>query len=184
MLINDFCIYGDAVRSGEIYRLLTGIFLHANILHLAFNCYALYILGTQLESFMGKIKYLFIYLFSGLTGALFSIIFSKGAASIGASGAIFGIMGSLVYIGYHYRVYLGNVIKSQIIPVIILNLFIGFISSGIDNFAHIGGLIGGALITMALGVKYKSSTFEKINGWVLSLIFLAFSIYMAFIYVV
>lgn len=183
-IINNFCIYGDAVRNGELYRLLTGIFLHANILHLAFNCYALYILGTQLESFMGKIKYLLIYLFSGLTGALFSIIFSKGAASIGASGAIFGIMGSLVYFGYHYRVYLGNVIKSQIIPVIILNLFIGFISSGIDNFAHIGGLIGGALITMALGVKYKSSTFEKINGWILSLIFLAFSIYMAFVYVV
>lgn len=183
-LINDFCIYAPAIKSGELYRLFTGIFLHGNLLHLAFNCYALYILGMQLESFMGKIKYLIIYLFSGLTGALFSMIFSNYSASIGASGAIFGIMGAIVYFGYHYRVYLGNVIKSQIIPVIVLNLAIGFLSSGIDNFAHIGGLIGGFLITMGLGIKYKSSTSQKINGWVLSIIFLAFTLYMAFFYTV
>ena len=183
-LINDFCIYAPAIKSGELYRLFTGIFLHGNLLHLAFNCYALYILGMQLESFMGKIKYLIIYLFSGLMGALFSMIFSNYSASIGASGAIFGIMGAIVYFGYHYRVYLGNVIKSQIIPVIVLNLAIGFLSSGIDNFAHIGGLIGGFLITMGLGIKYKSSTSQKINGWVLSIIFLAFTLYMAFFYTV
>ena len=183
-LINDFCIYAPAIKSGELYRLFTGIFLHGNLLHLAFNCYALYILGMQLESFMGKVKYLIIYLFAGLTGALFSMIFSNYSASIGASGAIFGVMGAIVYFGYHYRVYLGNVIKSQIIPVIVLNLAIGFLSSGIDNFAHIGGLIGGFLITMGLGIKYKSSTSQKINGWVLSIIFLAFTLYMAFFYTV
>ena len=183
-LINDFCIYAPAIKSGELYRLFTGIFLHGNLLHLAFNCYALYILGMQLESFMGKVKSLIIYLFAGLTGALFSMIFSNYSASIGASGAIFGIMGAIVYFGYHYRVYLGNVIKSQIIPVIVLNLAIGFLSSGIDNFAHIGGLIGGFLITMGLGIKYKSSTSQKINGWVLSIIFLAFTLYMAFFYTV
>lgn len=183
-IINDFCIYAPAIKSGELYRLFTGIFLHGNLLHLAFNCYALYILGMQLESFMGKVKYLIIYLFSGLMGALFSMIFNNYSASIGASGAIFGIMGAIVYFGYHYRVYLGNVIKSQIIPVIVLNLAIGFLSSGIDNFAHIGGLIGGFLITMGLGIKYKSSTSQKINGWVLSIIFLAFTLYMAFFYTV
>ena len=183
-IINDFCIYAPAIKSGELYRLFTGIFLHGNLLHLAFNCYALYILGMQLESFMGKVKYLIIYLFSGLMGALFSMIFNNYSASIGASGAIFGIMGAIVYFGYHYRVYLGNVIKSQIIPVIVLNLAIGFLSSGIDNFAHIGGLIGGLLITMGLGIKYKSSTSQKINGWVLSIIFLAFTLYMAFFYTV
>ena len=112
------------------------------------------------------------------------MIFNNYSASIGASGAIFGIMGAIVYFGYHYRVYLGNVIKSQIIPVIVLNLAIGFLSSGIDNFAHIGGLIGGFLITMGLGIKYKSSTSQKINGWVLSIIFLAFTLYMAFFYTV
>jgi membrane associated rhomboid family serine protease len=180
-IIENFCIYGPYIRQGEYYRLLTGTFLHGNILHLLFNCYALYIIGSQLESFLGKWKYTIIYLFSALAGSLFSMIFTKGA-SIGASGAIFGLMGSLVYFGYHYRVYLGNVIKTQIIPLIILNLALGFMMAGIDNFAHIGGLIGGTLITIALGVKDKSTTFERVNGWIITLIFLGFSLYMAFIY--
>ena len=107
---------------------------------------------------------------------------SPNALSIGASGAIFGLMGSMVYFGFHYRVFLGNVIKSQIIPLIVLNLVIGFLSNGIDNAAHVGGLVGGMLSTMALGIKYKSTTSEKVNGIIVSLIFLAFSIYMAFIY--
>ena len=179
--LDEFCIYGPLVKMGQYYRLLTGIFLHGGIIHLLVNCYSLYVIGTQLESFLGKTKFLIVYLFSGLTGSLFSVIFTNGA-SVGASGAIFGLLGSLVYFGYHYRVYLGNVIKSQIIPLIILNLGIGFMFSGIDNFAHIGGLIGGSLITVGLGVKYKSSTFEKVNGIIISLIFLAFCIYMALFY--
>lgn len=182
-VLNNFCIYAPSIKSGQYYRLITGIFLHGNIIHLALNCYSLYVIGTQLESFLGKVKYLIVYLFSGLSGALFSMMFNHNAASIGASGAIFGLLGSLLYFGYHYRVYLGNVLKSQIIPLILINLGIGFLSSGIDNFAHIGGLIGGAVITMGLGIKYKSSTFEKLNGYIVSFIFLAFSIYMAFIYV-
>lgn len=181
-LIEKFCIFAPFIRSGEYYRLFTGAFLHANILHLGFNCYALYVIGTQLESYLGKARYIVIYLFSALTGALFSMIFGGNAASIGASGAIFGLMGSIVYFGYHYRVFLGNVVKSQIIPLILINLLIGFMSNGIDNAAHIGGLIGGLLMTMALGIKYKSSTSEKVNGWILTFIFLVFSIYMAFVY--
>lgn len=180
-LISMFCVHGPSIRAGQYYRLITGIFLHANIFHLLFNCYALYVIGSQLESFMGKAKYTIIYLFSGLVGALFSMTFGGSYASIGASGAIFGLMGSLLYFGYFYRVYLGNVIKSQIIPLILLNLIMGFAIAGIDNFAHIGGLIGGALITVALGVKDKSSTFEKVNGWIVTFIFLAFTYYMAFV---
>ena len=90
-------------------------------------------------------------------------------------------MGSLLYFGYHHRVYLGNVITSQIIPLIVLNLIVGFASGGqIDNFAHIGGLIGGILFTMALGVKYKSSRSEMINGWLISLIFITFLVLISF----
>ncbi len=183
-IIEQFCIHGPSIRAGQYYRLITGIFLHGNLLHLTFNCYALYVIGGQLESFLGKVKFLIIYLIGGLSGALFSMIFGGNYASIGASGAIFGLMGSLVYFGYHYRVYLGNVIKSQIIPLIITNLLLGYLMSGIDNSAHIGGLIGGAIITVALGIKDKSSTFEKINGWIITAIFLVFAIYMAFIYVI
>ncbi len=180
-LIAMFCIHGPSIRAGQIYRLLTGIFLHGGIMHLAFNCYALYVIGSQLESLMGKFKYIIIYLFSGITGALFSMTFGGSYASIGASGAIFGLMGSLLYFGYHYRVFLGNVVKSQILPLIVINLVLGFMMSGVDNFAHIGGLIGGALVTVALGVKEKSSLFEMINGWIVTIIFLIFTYYMAFV---
>lgn len=183
-ILEMFCVHGPSIRAGQYYRLLTGMFLHGNIFHLAFNCYALYVIGAQLESYLGKFKYIIIYLFSGMMGALFSMTFGGYTSSIGASGAIFGLMGSLVYFGYHYRVFLGNVVKSQIIPLIVINLIIGFTMSGIDNFAHIGGLIGGALITVALGVKDKSTTFEKVNGWIVTGIFLAFCIYMAFVYAV
>lgn len=181
-LIANFSVWGPAIREGQTYRLLTGIFLHGGFVHLLFNCYALYVIGSQVENFLGRIKFLIIYLVAGVSGALFSMIFGN-YASVGASGAIFGLMGALVHFGYHYRVYLGNVVKSQIIPLILLNLFLGFMMSGVDNFAHIGGLIGGSLMAIALGVKDKSSWFERINGWIITGIFLAFSIYMAFIYI-
>ena len=181
-LINSFCIHPSSIRLGEYYRLLTGTFLHANIIHLLFNCYALYVIGTQLESYLGKIKYLIVYLFSGLCGALLSMAFLKDSASIGASGAIFGLMGSLLYFGYYYRVYLGTALKSQIIPLIGVNIFLGFMLSNVDVAGHIGGLIGGYLITMGVGLKYKSSNFEKVNGIIVSLLYLAFLIGMAFIY--
>lgn len=181
-LINNYSIWGPAVRDGQYYRLLTGIFLHGGFFHLLFNCYALYVIGSQVENFLGRFKFLIIYLAAGISGALFSTIFGGNYASIGASGAIFGLMGALVYFGYHYRVYLGNVIKSQIIPLIVINLVLGFCVSGIDNFAHIGGLIGGTLTSIALGVKDKSSWFEQANGWIITAIYFAFAIYMAFVY--
>jgi len=183
-LINNYSVWGPAIREGQVYRLFTGMFLHGGLVHLLFNCYALYVIGSQVESFLGKFKFLVIYLVAGISGALFSMIFGGNYASIGASGAIFGLMGALVYFGYHYRVYLGNVVKSQIIPLIVLNLVLGFFMTGIDNFAHIGGLIGGTLMSIALGVKDKSSWFERINGWIITAIFLAFAVYMAFIYTV
>ncbi len=181
-IINDYCIHGPSIRAGQYYRLLTGTILHGGFFHLLFNCYALYVIGSQIENFLGKIKYPIIYIFSALIGALFSMTFNASAASIGASGAIFGLMGALVYFGYYYRVYLGNVVKSQILPLIALNLGLGFIMSGVDNFAHIGGLIGGAMMTMALGVKDKTTTFEKVNGWVIVTIFTLFIGYLAFVY--
>ena len=169
--------YGPLVEAGQWWRLITSSFLHIGILHLICNMYCLYIVGPQLESFFGKVKFLFIYLISGIIGSLFSVLFTD-SISAGASGAIFGLFGALLYFGYHYRVYLGSVIKSQLIPLIVLNLMIGFMSSGIDNSAHIGGLIGGALSSIAVGVKYKSTNFEKINGWIVLGILLGFLGYM------
>ena len=168
------------VNFNQYYRLFTGMFLHAGILHLLFNMYALYIIGMQLESFLGKAKYLIVYLLSGIGASMLSIFFSN-SFSVGASGAIFGLMGALLYFGYHYRVYLDSVVKSQIIPLIVLNLILGFTLSGIDNWAHIGGLVSGILATMAVGVKYKSTKFEMINGIILYLIYIGFIGYMVFV---
>ena len=171
--------YPALVRGGEYFRLIRSAFLHIGFLHLIFNNYALYVIGSQLESFLGKFKFLVVYLVSALCGSLMSMLFTDGI-SAGASGAIFGLLGSILYFGYNYRVYLGSVLKSQIIPLIILNLAIGFLTPGIDNAAHIGGLLGGLGITMALGLKYKTTRFEKNNGWIIMFIYLGFLIYMAF----
>lgn len=182
LMIDRFALYGPLViKSHQYYRLITSAFLHVNLFHMIFNCYSLYVIGSQMESFLGKTKYIIVYLFSALAGSLLSIVLNKNGVSIGASGAIFGLLGSMIYFGYHYRVFLGTVIKNQIIPLIVMNLAIGFIfSSRINNFAHIGGMIGGALITMALGVKYKSTTSEKVNGCVMCFIFIAFLFILAF----
>lgn len=181
---NNILWYGanipDLIRKGDIYRLLSSVFIHANLMHLFCNMYALYVIGPQLESYLGRFKYLAVYLISGVTGNLLSMAFSS-SVSVGASGAIFGLFGSLLYFGYHYRVYLGTILKSQLIPLIILNLVIGFMIPNIDNAAHIGGLIGGILMTIALGVKYKSSNFEKINGIIVMLIYTIFLSYIAFV---
>ena len=87
-IIDQYCVHGPSIRAGQYYRLFTGIFLHGSLTNLFFNCYSLYVIGAQIENFLGKIKYPIIYLFSGLIGSLFSISFSKGVASIGASGDI------------------------------------------------------------------------------------------------
>ena len=178
-LIYNFGVFGPLVREGEVYRLLTGTLLHSGIIHLFFNCYALFVVGNQIESFYGKKKFLVIYLFSALTGSLMSISMHD-TISIGASGAIFGLLGSLLYFGYYYRVYLGSVILQRVVPVILFNLIIGFSINNIDNFGHIGGLIGGVLISMALGItnSHKSSKRNRVHGIILSLIFAAFLVYL------
>lgn len=178
-LLNFGANYSPFVKMGELYRLITSSFIHIGFIHLLFNMYALYIIGPQLESFYGKTKFLIIYLFSAIMGSLFSNLFTD-SVSAGASGAIFGLFGALLYFGYHYRAYLGNVIKSQLIPLLIFNFSLGFILSGIDLSAHIGGFIGGILISMALGVKYRSTNSEKINGCIITIIFTTFILYLLF----
>ena len=159
-------------------RLISSMFLHGDIIHLALNMYCLYILGPQLESFYGKIKYILIYFLSGIVGGLFTLIFiSSDQVAIGASGAIFGLLGALLYFGYHYRIYLGEVMRSQIIPLIVLNIFISFIF-GFNNIAHLGGLFGGYLTAKACGVKYKSDTFDIVNGIIMLIILMSFLGYM------
>ncbi len=167
------------VKSGQIYRLITYAFLHGGLVHLIANMYSLYIIGSQIENNYGKLKFIFIYLVSALTGGLLSAIFNNNI-SIGASGAIFGLLGALVYFGFHFRLYLSDALKTRIVPVILINLLIGFMVTDIDNACHIGGLIGGYLAAMAVGIPEVENKKDKINGVILLLIYITFMSYLLF----
>ena len=171
----------NSVRNGEYFRLFTSMFLHADIFHILCNMYSLYIIGPQLESFYGTKKFIFIYLISGILGSLLVVPFmNQYSINIGASGALFGLLGSLLYFGYYYRTYLGNVIIRQVVPIIIINLIIGM-NPYISNTAHIGGLVGGILASRIVGVKNKSDKSETINGIIMLTIITIFLIYIGFI---
>lgn len=168
------------VQNLELWRLITAAFLHVNIMHLLVNMYSLIIIGSQVETFIGRFKFVFIYIISAIVGNLLSLVFEANIVSVGASGAIFGLMGALLYFGYHYRLYLSEAIKTQIIPVIVLNLLLGFMVSGVDNAAHIGGLIGGYLASMAIGIENKSKIRDKTNGWIVLILLIIFLSYIVF----
>lgn len=180
MIINYFANYYINVKNGEIYRLLTACFVHANFLHIFFNMYALYYIGPMVEKYYGKLKYLLIYLGSGIMGSLFSVVLSNNV-SIGASGAIFGLFGSMLYFGYKYRATLDGFVRSGIIPVLFINLILGFIVPNIDVYGHIGGLIGGLLLSYILGVYRKTKKKNTINGLIIITLLIASLSYMLII---
>lgn len=180
-LVNFGANVPSLIRGGDYYRLLASGFLHIGIIHILCNMYSLVVLGPNIEHFYGKAKYVLIYLYSMIIASLFVMVFQNDySVSAGASGAIFGLLGSLLYFGYHYRGYMGNQVIGQIIPVIIINLVIGFISPGISNAAHIGGLIGGIAVSFMLGINDKSEKTSRITGTIITVILTAFMVYLAF----
>lgn len=168
--------YGPLVRNGAIYRLVTCMFLHGGLIHIVLNMYSLYIIGPRVEDFFGKKKYLLIYFLSGISASLLSVGLNPNVVSIGASGAIFGLFGALIYFGNNYRGYIGAIVKSQIVPIVIYNILLGFFIPGIDVYGHIGGLIGGLLTANMLGtIENKKYNFNNI---LIFIIYLAFLIYL------
>lgn len=141
---------------GEYYRLLTAMFLHGGLLHLAFNSWALYVLGQEVERLFGTGRFVAIYFISGLAGSVASYALTP-SNSVGASGAIFGLIGALAVFYYASRAVLGQLARAQLgslITVLMINLFIGFSSPGIiDNVAHLGGLLGGAATGVLLAPR-------------------------------
>lgn len=156
--INVLIFLGAKVNSlianGEYYRLITCMFLHGGIIHLALNMYALYSLGPFIEKIYGKVKYLVIYFLAGIASSIFSFMFSS-AISIGASGAIFGLFGAALVFALKMKERIGKGFITNIMSVILINLFMGFSMPNVDNFGHLGGLIGGSLITFLLKIKEK-----------------------------
>lgn len=153
------------IAAGQYWRLLTPVFLHAGVDHLLFNSFGLLMWGRYIEALFGKGKYLFIYLVSGLVGSLASYLFSP-AVSVGASGAIFGLFGTLLYFRKSRRRLFHQIFGVQVIVIIVLNLFNGFTRPGIDNWGHIGGLIGGYLAASSVGLLGdRKIHWQKMMAW-------------------
>lgn len=139
------------IVEGQYWRLLSSAFIHIGFAHIAFNMYGLFNLGTLVEKIYGSKKYLFIYLTAALWGSISSFIFSP-IPSAGASGAIFGLFGALLYLGRRRPRLFSTSFGTNVLIVLGFNLVYGFTAGGIDNFAHIGGLIGGYLSSGAAGL--------------------------------
>ncbi len=134
------------ILQGQIWRLITPVFLHGSIVHLGFNMYALYIFGPGLERHFGHARFLALYLLSGFAGNVLSFAFSL-APSLGSSTAIFGLLGAEGVFLYRNRGVFGGSARralSNILMIALVNFVIGF-TPGIDNWGHLGGLLGGTL---------------------------------------
>lgn len=138
---------------GQYYRLVTSMFLHGGIIYLLFNMYALYILGDFTEKIYGVKKYLLIYFLSGITASLFSLYLSP-VMSVGASGAIFGLLGSALVFAYYEKERIGKALITNIIVIILLNIVIGLSLPNIDISAHLGGFLAGVVLGIFFR-KYK-----------------------------
>lgn len=138
--------FGPLISEGQYYRLFTCAFLHGGLFHLLCNMYSLYILGPQVNIVYGTHKYISIYIISCFTSSLMSFVYSPNTLSIGASGAIFGLMGALIAFAFIERKKLDKHFISGLLQVLVLNLFIGLSMSNIDNYGHIGGLLGGLIV--------------------------------------
>jgi membrane associated rhomboid family serine protease len=144
----------DLLELGEPWRLVSCIFLHANLLHLAMNMVALFGLGRLAEAIFGPLRFLWLFLLCGLTGSLLSSALSN-ATSVGASGAIYGIMGACIVFGLRFRSRLPPQARSifgrGLVPWVLLNVLISFSIPRIDVLGHFGGLFGGAILALLLG---------------------------------
>jgi len=140
--------------SNEWYRLFTVALTHGGIFHLGFNMYSLLVLGNPLEAAYGKQKFLLVFFFSLLTGSLTSAYFaSLYSASVGASGAIFGLFGALAIVGLNSKNSVIGVDFRSIIVIIGINFAFGFALGGVDWRAHLGGLIGGVVAAQLVMVR-------------------------------
>jgi membrane associated rhomboid family serine protease len=146
-LIARGSLYGPAVADGELWRLVTSGFLHAGFIHLLFNMYVLYILGTLLEPAIGRLRFGLIYFVSLLSGSFGALLVTPNAHTLGASGAVFGLMGAAVIVLRHRGI---SPMQSGLPFWIGINLLFTIAIPGISIGGHLGGLIGGGLAALLL----------------------------------
>ncbi|HZS45025.1 MAG TPA: rhomboid family intramembrane serine protease [Blastocatellia bacterium] len=174
------------IAAGQYWRLITPVFIHAGLVHLLVNMYALYALGPSVERLYGSPKFVILYLGSGIASIAASYLFpwvNVDEPSVGASGALFGLIGVLTVFGFKYRDELPGQFKrafgARLIPIIILNLAIGLAIPMIDNSAHIGGLVAGGLLASVIPYKrqnppYSHWAWRALQGLLLALTLFCF----------
>lgn len=165
-----FLLIPEAVRMGEWWRLLSSVFLHYELTHIMFNMVTLYFFGRIAERIFGMPRFFVIYVLAGIAGSLLSVAFSPHN-SLGASGAVFGLFGALLAFGQFNRKAFAMTIGTSVYALLAINLIFGFIMPNVNNFAHIGGLIGGFLTAMALGVPNTPNT----KRWLFALLYTAYA---------
>lgn len=152
------------IEGHEYYRLLTSIFLHFGMNHLLNNMVMLGALGFNLEPEIGRVRFLLIYFLSGIGGNICSFLLNvslgESVISAGASGAVFGLMGALLGVVIRKKGHIGRLNKKKLLILIILSLYFGLTTAGVDNAAHIGGLICGFILEIFLGVTKDKTEME------------------------
>lgn len=165
-LYEEGALISGLVMDGEVYRLMTSLFLHMDAGHLFNNMLILFHLGNYLEKQLGKVKYIVLYFLSGIIAGLtsmgYNILTERNVASIGSSGAVFGVAGALAYIILINKGKVENISKRQIVIFLVLSLYGGLSSQNVDNAAHIGGLAAGFILAAVL--YRRASNKEKRSG--------------------
>ncbi len=161
-------LFGPLVAEGQYWRLLTAIFLHIGFVHIAFNSMGLFVFGTAFERTSGPLRMAAVYIGSGLAGSALSYLASPAVRSAGASGAIFGVLGALAVYLFVNRQEFGKLGQREITAVLFLaamNLLTGLTTPGVDNWAHVGGLIGGAALALAIVPRHAMAGSALHSSW-------------------
>ena len=160
-LVDFGALFGPLIANGEYWRLFTAMFLHVGVMHLLFNAFGLFIFGRLVEQVFGHFRFIVIYVIAGLAGSVASFLLNSIAVGAGASGAIFGVLGALAAFFLIRRDVLGEMGRQNLTGLMIIaafNLFFGFVTPGIDNWAHMGGFVAGFLVGLAFVPDYRPIT--------------------------
>jgi membrane associated rhomboid family serine protease len=144
-IYHRFSLVGDFVAQGDWWRLITAAFLHGSILHIGFNMYALWAIGAPVEQYLGRARFVGLYFVSGLAGSAGALVLTPHAELVGASGAIFGILGALLIIEWQVT----GRLAGNAMTWIVINLVLSYAIPNVSIGGHVGGLIGGILVTLS-----------------------------------
>jgi membrane associated rhomboid family serine protease len=148
-LFDDWALFGPAVANGDWWRLVTSMFLHGFVLHIVFNMVALWYIGGPVEQYLGRLRFALLYFVSGLAGSAGALVASPHGFTVGASGAIFGILGAMLILEWNATGRFGGAAASMIAINLVFNFAYNGAGGNISIGGHIGGLIGGILVTLS-----------------------------------